>query len=125
LILVGVSGFQIAIVLGAPWGKLTQGGSHPGTLPTTGRAIAGVSAALLITMASAELASVGGGPLSRAPTKMVGGALWFTTIYASLGVALNLASPSLPEKLLWTPVTATISGLSIATLRAWRRRPRT
>ncbi|MDQ1248090.1 MAG: hypothetical protein QG597_2462 [Actinomycetota bacterium] len=122
LILVGVAGFQVALVLGAPWAAVTQGGTHTGALPVSGRVIAGMSAALLLVMAGAERAGIDRGPLATAPTRVIGAGLWFTTIYSGAGVVLNLASPSLPEKALWAPVTAVILGLSTVVLRSWRRR---
>ena len=35
--------FQIALILGAPWGRLTQGGQHEGALPVLGQIGAAVS----------------------------------------------------------------------------------
>ena len=52
-ILAGVALFQVALVLGAPWGEYTQGGSTAGSLPAGQRAVAAVSAVLLLVMAGA------------------------------------------------------------------------
>ena len=113
--------FQIALVLGAPWGAATQGGGTQGTLPTTGRAVAAISAVLLLVMIGGLLGSVGIGPLTSAPRRLIGGIVWFTTIYSGLGVLMNLASPSLVEKLIWVPVTLIGFALSFIVLRGWRR----
>ena len=43
-----VTAFQVALVLGAPWGALTLGGRYPGTLPPSARVIAALSATLLV-----------------------------------------------------------------------------
>lgn len=100
-----VAVFQIALILGAPWGSLTQGGAHSGSLPSTGRTIAAVSAVLVILMALVVLAGVGEGPLAVAPSAALNIGFWITTAYAGLGVLLNLASRSVPERLVWAPFT--------------------
>ena len=43
-----VIGFQIALIAGAPWGRITQGGQVDGALPMQGRVIAVVSIGLLV-----------------------------------------------------------------------------
>ena len=49
-IILGVVAFQVALIAGAPWGRLTQGGLYEGALPTWGRAAAGVSIFILIAL---------------------------------------------------------------------------
>ena len=46
----GVVAFQLALIGGAPWGSLTQGGGSPGALSASARAVAAVSATLLVGM---------------------------------------------------------------------------
>lgn len=106
-----VAVFQVALVLGAPWGEYTQGGVNPGSLPTGGRVLAAASAVLLLVMAAAVLARVRIGPLRSAPRRLVAVLAWFTAVYGVLGVLLNLATPSARERLVWAPVTAVIAVL--------------
>jgi hypothetical protein len=113
--------FQLAVALGAPFGRLTQGGGLDGALPMSGRLVALGSAALLAVMALGLLARAGRGPLRGAPRRLVSAIAWFTAIYAGLGVLLNLASPSPAERWTWTPVTALILVCAVVTLRATRR----
>ena len=113
--------FQLAVALGAPLGRLTQGGGVDGTLPMSGRMVAVGSAVLLAVMALGLLARAGIGPLRAAPRRLVTAIAWFTAIYAGLGVLLNLASPSPAERWTWAPVTALILACSVVTLRATRR----
>lgn len=35
--LIGTIGFQVALIFGAPWGRITQGGAHDGPLALKGR----------------------------------------------------------------------------------------
>lgn len=113
--------FQLAVVLGAPLGRFTQGGGVDGTLPLSGRLVAAGSAVLLTVMALGLLARAGIGPLRMAPRRLVTAIAWFTAVYAGLGVVLNLASPSMSERWTWAPVTAAILACAVVTLRATRR----
>ena len=47
-----VAGFQIALALGAPWGRAAWGGAHEGRLPGKLRVASLVSAAFWILLAS-------------------------------------------------------------------------
>lgn len=116
-----VIAFQLAVALGAPLGRLTQGGGVDGALPMSGRLVAVGSAVLLAVMALGLLARSGIGPLRAAPRRLVTAIAWFTAIYAGLGVLLNLASPSPAERWTWAPVTALILVCAVVTLRATRR----
>ena len=54
--------FHGAVILGAPLGRLTQGGRHDGALPPLNRLFAAVSAGLMVGVALAVLAAAGQGP---------------------------------------------------------------
>jgi len=102
----GVIGFQAALIAGAPWGRLTQGGGREGPLSPAGRAFAGVSAGLNAAMALAVLSAAGLWP---------GWPAW--TGWAALGlqavvVVLNLITRSAPERRLWAPITAAMLALA-------------
>jgi len=108
--ILGVIGFQIALIFGAPWGRLTQGGQIDGALPLSGRIIAGVSLIILAAIASAMLSSEGHWP--HWPN-------W--TAWAAVGVifistVLNWITPSVPERKLWGPIMTVILCLSLAIL---------
>jgi cytochrome bd-type quinol oxidase subunit 2 len=113
--------FQLAVALGAPLGRLTQGGGVDGTLPMSGRLVAVGSAVLLTVMGLGLLARADLGPFRAAPRRLVTAVAWFTAVYAGLGMLLNLASPSPAERWTWTPVTALILVCAVVTLRATRR----
>lgn len=89
---------HLANAAGAPLGRLTVGGRFPGRLPPAWRALALVQAALLCAMAGAVLARAGAVAPPLAPLFLP--ALTLTL----LSLAANAASPSRPERLLWTPV---------------------
>lgn len=95
--------FNLAVALGAPWGRLTQGGFHVGRLPPRNRVAAAVSAALLALMTLAILARAGLGP--SAPV-WPGPSGWVVVALSGLSLAMNLATPSRAERRLWAPVAA-------------------
>ncbi len=113
--------FQVALILGAPWGRLTQGGGTSGPLGASGRIVAAVSVVILAVMASALLATTNMGPMRRAPRGVITTIVWITVIYSGLGVVMNAASPSWGETLIWVPVTLAGFILSTIALRRWRR----
>lgn len=101
--------FQLALAVGAPWGRAAYGGTHHGVLPGRLRTISGIAAAGY--GAGAVLILRGNGsPRARARG--------FTalSVYMGVGVLANGASRSPVERALWTPVTAATA------LLAWRSR---
>jgi hypothetical protein len=111
LLLAGVTAFQVSLAAGAPWGRLAWGGGHEGVLPTDLR-VASTGAAVLwgaVTVAVATQRPRG----ARAQTMLLRGVCGVSVV----GAALNLASPSPPERALWAPVTA---ALAVLTWRASR-----
>ena len=99
---VGVIAFQVALVGGAPWGALTQGGGAPGVLAVQARAVAAVSAVLLSVMPCIVLARAG---LLTAPwAPRLARLVWLVVAYCALGVLANAATPSPAERQLWLPV---------------------
>ena len=100
--------FHIALALGAPWGVYTLGGRWDGQLPVKARIIPVLSVPLLGFMAVVILIRRGIVPLDWPPALYwVAMALTFLTFLA------NTATPSLPERAAWAPVTALmlLSGL--------------
>ncbi len=63
-----VATFQLALTLGAPWGRATLGGFNEGTLPPALRVVSAVSMAMFIGMAFVVLGRAGhwGDRFSRA-----------------------------------------------------------
>ena len=103
--------FQIALILGAPLGRYTQGGSHAGALPVSGRILAAVSIPVILFQALAIL-SAAGFPGLNWP-------IW--TGWAAFGVqlvttVLNWITPSKPERAVWGPITLVMSAMALVVL---------
>lgn len=100
-------GFQLALVAGAPWGHLTQGGLHRGALPVQARMLAALSAVLLAAMALAILMAAGA--VDPLWPRVTGWAALAVTVLTAIA---NWATPSAPERRLWGPVTTVMLALS-------------
>ena len=98
LILLGAIGFQFALIFGAPWGRLTQGGQIDGALPRAGRIAAAVSVIILGAIALAVLSTEGYWPHWPRWT------IWPATGMIGITTVLNWITPSVAERRLWAPV---------------------
>ena len=105
-----VGAFQVALVLGAPWGELTLGGRWRGSLPPRIRLIPLLSLMLLagfgaIVMARAGLAL----PSLQGHSQAL---VWLVVAYCWVGVIVNFITPSRAERRLWFPVVLCMGVLS-------------
>lgn len=100
LLCVAVIFFQIALIAGAPLGRFTQGGAHEGALSLKGRVLAALSILVLGFMALAILSAAGfpglGWPRWTA---------WVALGVQALSCLANWATPSVPERQFWGPMT--------------------
>ena len=97
-LILGVVAFHVALIAGAPWGFLTQGGRHQGSLPLRNRAASGLSIVIVLCMGAAIAASAGFLPSTPL---WVG---WLTVGVQALSTLANWATPSAPERRLWAPI---------------------
>jgi hypothetical protein len=104
---VGVILFQVCLIAGAPWGRLTQGGFNAGKLPKRNRIIAGFSIVLMFGMGLSIVSAAGYWPDWPAWTG------WLALATTAASAIMNLLTPSLMERLLWGPVTLAMLSLAI------------
>ena len=98
VLVLGTVAFQLALIAGAPWGHLTQGGRHKGRLPLRSRMAASVSIIVLLCMGTA-IATIAG--LAPSMPSWVG---WLTVGVQALSTMANWATPSVSERRLWGPI---------------------
>ncbi|MBT9500478.1 MAG: hypothetical protein IV092_04485 [Burkholderiaceae bacterium] len=111
LIAVGISAFQLALVLGAPWGEFTLGGRWRGSLPIKVRAIPVLSLLLLPGFGAIILARAGFAvPLVQPHAHALA---WLVVGYCALGTLVNAITPSRRERNLWFPVVLCMLILSL------------
>lgn len=109
VLLAGLAAFQIALAAGAPLGHLAWGGRHR-VLPRglrIGSALSVLLYALFAWIISAAVTRALDVGDYLYPSHA---GLWALTAYFGLGVLVNLASRSRPERLVMTPVAAALCG---------------
>ena len=111
LVCAGVCAFQVALILGAPWGEFTLGGRWRGRLPARVRLIPAFSLLLLLGFIAIMLARAGL-LLGLAPELGPGWA-WGVVGYCALGCVANAATPSPRERKIWLPVLLGMTALSL------------
>lgn len=110
LLLTALAAFQVALALGAPWGRFAWGGQHT-VLPTPWRVGSAASVAIYAVIGAILLARAGLISLGISD-RTVEIATWVVTGYFVLGIAMNAASRSRPERLVMTPVCVVLALLS-------------
>lgn len=106
--------FHAAMVLGAPWGRLTMGGRWDGALPLPVRGLSVISAALIVLMASVVGARAG--LLAWRPPAW---SMYAVMAFMVLSVVMHVATPSAAERQMWLPVILVMTFGAAATL--WGR----
>jgi hypothetical protein len=94
--------FQIALVIGKPWGEYTMGGYVKGILPLKLRITAFVSALILTLIGFIGLEKSG---IVNLPFSLPNYLIWFVVGYMFLGSILNSITKSKKERMIWRPVT--------------------
>lgn len=111
---VGVIAFQVALALGAPWGRYAMGGAFPGRFPPPMRVAAVVQAILFALLAVAVLSAAGLvlPDLAAAAPWLA----WVAVAVSALALVLNAISRSAGERRIWVPVASVllVSSLLVA-----------
>jgi hypothetical protein len=106
LLLAGLAVFQVLLIAGQPLGRLAWGGQHV-VLPSHLRVGSAVSVVLYALFAVVILSAAGA--LSLLSVEFVEVAIWVLAGYFVLGIVMNAASRSRPERLVMTPVVLVLA----------------
>lgn len=116
VVLAALAGFQLALALGAPWGRFAWGGQHERELPRPLRiasaasiVLYGLFAALLLDRA--RLVDLLPDTLSRVGT-------WVLVGYLALGVVMNGISRSRSERMVMTPTVVVLLVCAVVVARS-------
>mgnify|MGYP001228324553 CR=1 FL=1 len=102
--------FQLALALGAPWGRLAWGGQHEGRLPVAHRV--GSVVGILVYACFAVLALDRSGAVDVVPDAVSQVGMWVVFGVLALGALMNLISRSKPERYAMTPVALALAILA-------------
>ena len=108
--------FQVALALGAPWGRAAWGGAHV-RLPRGLRIASAFSAAFWLLAALVILARAGY-DWSPIPLSIAEWGTWVLVGMLVLGTLMNLASRSKVERAVQTPSAAILAVLTFLVARA-------
>lgn len=109
LVLALLAVFQLALVLGAPWGHFAWGGQDR-VLPARKRIGSVISILIYAFMALVAWDRVGA--ISIFPDLFSQIAMWVIFAYSVLGILMNAISRSKPERYTMVPVAIVLSVLS-------------
>jgi len=101
--------FQLALVLGAPWGRFAWGGQDR-VLPARKRIGSAISIAVYGLMVVVAWDRTGA--VSVLPDLFSQIAMWVIFAYSALGVLMNAISRSAPERYTMVPVSLVLAVLS-------------
>ena len=111
---VGVIAFQVALALGAPWGRYAMGGTVPGRFPPRMR-VAAVVQAILIALLIVAVLSAAGFLVPDLAVRLPW-LVWVVVVVSAVAVILNAISRSAGERRIWVPVASVmlVSSLLVA-----------
>ena len=115
-----VACFQVALALGAPFGRAAFGGANAGTLPLEFRVVSAVAAGLWALAALHVLSR--GGVTRRFPRLASPRVTWVLAGLTAVGFLMNAASSSPWERFGWAPFTLALSILCVLLARSGRER---
>ena len=110
VLLAALAAFQLALIAGAPWGRLAWGGQDR-VLPARKRIGSVVSIVLYAVFAVVALDRAGVADLLPDGFAVV--AMWVIVAYLALGIPLNAISRSRPERFVMTPVVVVLVVLAL------------
>jgi hypothetical protein len=95
--------FQLALALGAPWGRAAYGGAHPGVLPVPFRIASGVAVVVWSVVALAVVRRSGIPLWSPVPVSWLPVVIWIVVGLLALALVMNALTPSALERAIWVP----------------------
>jgi hypothetical protein len=113
-----VASFQVALALGAPFGRAAFGGADAGRLAPDLRLVSTVAAAFWLLAAVHALSR--GGVTSRFPRAGNRRVTWVLVVVTTVGALMNAASSSPWERYGWAPCTLALAILCLLLARSDR-----
>jgi len=112
----GLAAFEFALAAGAPLGRAAMGGAH--TYLPAGLRIVSALAVVVWLLAALVVLRRGGYRVPLISARVSWPGTWVLTGLLSLGVLVNLASPSGWERYLQAPITAILAILCLIVARS-------
>lgn len=97
--------FQLALALGAPWGRAAYGGAEPGVLPPRLRVSSAVAVVVWTAIALAVARRAGLPVWAPVPDAWLPVVAWVVVGLLVIAVALNAITRSVVERAIWLPTS--------------------
>lgn len=111
VVIAGAVAVQVALALGAPWGRYAMGGAFPGPFPPRMRVAAAAQAVILALLGLLVLSAAG--IVASAVADAVPQLVWLPVVVSALSLVLNAVTPSAGERRIWVPVAFVLLATSI------------
>ncbi|PZQ87444.1 MAG: hypothetical protein DI534_14645 [Leifsonia xyli] len=102
VLFVALVAFQLALALGAPWGRAAYGGQSA-ELPTALRVSSAVAVVVWSALALVVLRRAGVIGWSPLPDGWLPVAIWVVVALAAVAIVMNAITPSALERAIWLP----------------------
>ena len=103
--------FQLALMLGAPWGNVAMGGRFPGKFPPVMRIAALIQGLVLGVIGFIVL--IRGQVLNSNLYEITEIAIWVVVALMGFSLVMNLVTPSRWERIIWAPVLVVLFTCSV------------
>ena len=103
--------FQLALMLGAPWGNVAMGGRFPGKFPPVMRIAALIQGLVLSVIGFIVL--IRGQVLNSNLYEITEIAIWVVVALMGFSLVMNLVTPSRWERIIWAPVLVVLFTCSV------------
>ena len=103
--------FQLALMLGAPWGNVAMGGRFHGKFPPIMRIAALIQGLVLGVIGFIVL--IRGQVLNSNLYEITEIAIWVVVTLMGLSLVMNLVTPSRWERIIWAPVLVVLFTCSV------------
>lgn len=104
--------FQLALALGAPWGRAAYGGQNA-ELSTQLRIMSAIAAVVWSGVALVVLKRAGFDLWAPLPAAWVPVAIWVVVALLAVAIVMNAITPSALERAIWLPVTILLFGSTL------------
>lgn len=108
-----VAGFQLALAVGAPWGRAAYGGQHPGVLPARLRVSSAVATFVWAAVALVVARRAGLPVWAPLPDAWLPVVVWVVVGLGLVAILLNAITRSRVERALWLPASVLLVGSTL------------
>lgn len=108
-----VAGFQLALAIGAPWGRAAYGGQHPGVLPARLRVSSAVATFVWAAVALVVARRAGLPVWAPLPDAWLPVVVWVVVGLGLVAILLNAITRSRVERALWLPASVLLVGSTL------------